>query len=289
MFQCRGCKAHHHDTRKLFRKAEGRKLSNAFYCYCYSCCFDDSLFISVSYLFYSKGTSYDSRPSSASGQRRSGSVASTFSVSSRRNGASNQNNLPTLKSLRKQFRNRYGEKTMNVVNRYVEDMETSAEVINNINYLRRCRDLRLIPREYWMVWMTGFFSQFPPDLIDWLFFRWSNWLFSDDVVISAMFCSSEIVRWWPSSSDQFIYPQHEGSCPSAWRLLLSPYVSWSTILSASSNSTDQKAESNRGAVREASQSSRSTTSLQRSHTSSKSILWTDSWGPTQICRASSQG
>lgn len=140
----------------------------------------------------------------------------------------------------------------------------------------------------WYEWLA-FFSQFPPDLIDWLFFRWSNWSFSDDVVISAMFCSSEIVRWWPSSSDQFIYPQHEGSCPSAWRLLLSPYVSWSTILSASSNSTDQKAESNRGAVRETSQSSRSTTSLQRSHTSSKSILWTDSWGPTQICRASSQG
>lgn len=84
-----------------------------------------------------------------------------MSVSSRRAGSraqshggmSNQN-LPSLKNLRKQLRHRYNDKTMTVVKRYIEEMELSAEIINNINYLRRCRDLRLIPKEYWMVCLT---------------------------------------------------------------------------------------------------------------------------------------
>ncbi|OQR77935.1 hypothetical protein BIW11_06741 [Tropilaelaps mercedesae] len=102
-----------------------------------------------------RSTSYDSRPRSNSAPRRSGSVASTMSMNSRRGGrgqmhAGNQN-LPSLKNLRKQLRSRCDAKTMLVVTRYIEEMELSAEVVNNINYLRRCRDLCIIPREYWMI------------------------------------------------------------------------------------------------------------------------------------------
>lgn len=52
--------------------------------------------------------------------------------------------------MRKHMRNQYNDKTMLVANRYIEEMERSAEIVNNINYLRRCRDLGIIPREYWM-------------------------------------------------------------------------------------------------------------------------------------------
>lgn len=110
------------------------------------------------------GTSYDSRPRSHSAPRlRSGSVASTMSVSSRRSGGRGgqsshggennhgHQNLPSLKNLRKQLRSHYNEKVMAMVARYIDEMELNAEIVNNINYLRRCRHLGIIPKEYWMV------------------------------------------------------------------------------------------------------------------------------------------
>ncbi|XP_022653122.1 uncharacterized protein LOC111267348 isoform X2 [Varroa jacobsoni] len=110
-----------------------------------------------------RSTSYDSRPRSHSAPRlRSGSVASTMSVSSRRSGGRGgqsshggennhgHQNLPSLKNLRKQLRSHYNEKVMAMVARYIDEMELNAEIVNNINYLRRCRHLGIIPKEYWM-------------------------------------------------------------------------------------------------------------------------------------------
>ncbi|XP_022653121.1 uncharacterized protein LOC111267348 isoform X1 [Varroa jacobsoni] len=111
-----------------------------------------------------RSTSYDSRPRSHSAPRlRSGSVASTMSVSSRRSGGRGgqsshggennhgHQNLPSLKNLRKQLRSHYNEKVMAMVARYIDEMELNAEIVNNINYLRRCRHLGIIPKEYWMI------------------------------------------------------------------------------------------------------------------------------------------